>query len=30
VASPDSGGAVRGVCVVCSPYEGTRLCWEGS
>ena len=29
-ASPDSGGMVSGVCVVCSPYEGTRLCWEGS
>jgi len=29
-ASPDSGWAVRGVRVVCSPYEGTRSCWEGS
>jgi len=29
-ASPDSGRTVRGVCVVCSPYEGTRSCWEGS
>ena len=27
-ASPDSGRAVRGVCVVRGPYEGTRLCWE--
>ena len=29
-ASPDSGRMVSGVCVVCSPYEGTRPCWEGS
>ena len=28
--SPDSGRTVRGVCVVCSPYEGTRSCWKGS
>ena len=28
--SPDSGRAVGGVCVVCSPYEGARSCRKDS